>query len=212
MEWAYEADDKAMLAWTTYRRSQQAALAGEADQAIGLAYAARRDEEQLPSPMRAAIRVQEAQGHALAGDETTAQRLLDEAHDWATRDLAGDARGGHGSFCTPSYIEMYRADSWFALGNPEAAIAHFEQTLPSVPSVYQRDRAAGLSRLASAYARNGQPELAASTAQAALPVARSAGSTRILDEIQRVAATLEPHRTLEPVAQLLDEIRPGKRD
>jgi len=53
-----------MLAWTVFRRSQQAATARDAAQVIGLAQAARRDEEQLDSPMRAAIRVQEAYGHA----------------------------------------------------------------------------------------------------------------------------------------------------
>jgi hypothetical protein len=63
MEWAHEADDDVMLAWTLYRRSQQAAAAGDVAQALGLAHAARRREDRLPAPMRSAIRVQEAYGH-----------------------------------------------------------------------------------------------------------------------------------------------------
>ena len=112
MEWAYEADDRSMLAWTVFRRSQQAAAARDAAQVVGLAQAARRDEHQLASSTRAAIRVQEAYGHALDGNEQVSQRLLDEAHTWATSDTVGDARGGHGSYCTPSYIEIHRAGCW----------------------------------------------------------------------------------------------------
>ena len=110
MEWAYEADDRRMLAWTIFRRSQQVAATGDAPRAIGLAQAARRDEEHLATPTRAAIRVQEAYGYALDGDELAAQKLIDDAHAWAASDTEGDARGGHGSYCTPSYIEIQRAE------------------------------------------------------------------------------------------------------
>jgi hypothetical protein len=69
MEWAYEGDDERMLAWTIFRRSQQAAATSDAAQVIALAEAARWKEEQLATPSRAAIGVQEAYGHALDGDE-----------------------------------------------------------------------------------------------------------------------------------------------
>jgi hypothetical protein len=92
MEWAYETNDGVMVAWTAYRRSQQLAATGETAQAIGLARAARRDEDRLPPPMRAAVRVQEAQALAVNGDGLAAQRLLDEAHTWAAEDREGAAR------------------------------------------------------------------------------------------------------------------------
>jgi tetratricopeptide (TPR) repeat protein len=206
MEWAYEAGDERMLAWTIFRRSQQAAATPDAAQAIGFAQAARRNEEQLATPTRAAIRVQEAYGHALDGDELASQRLLDEAHSWAASDTVGDARGGHGSYCTPSFIEIQRASCWLTIGQPKKAIQLYEQTLPAVPAVYQQNRAAALSRLAVAYVADGQLEQAASTAHAALPVARSAGSTRIVAEIKGVSAELAPHRPLEAVAALLDDL------
>src|SRR2546427_254810 len=84
--------------------------------------AARRKEEQLATPTRAAIRVQEAYGHALDGNEQASQRLLDEAHRWAASDIVGDAHEGHGSYCTPSYIEIQRASCWLATGKPTKAI------------------------------------------------------------------------------------------
>jgi tetratricopeptide (TPR) repeat protein len=206
MEWAYEGDDDRMLAWTIFRRSQQAAAIPDAAQVIGLTQAARRNEEQLAKPSRAAIRVQEAYGYALDGDEQASQRLLDEAHRWAASDTVGDAHEGHGSYCTPSYIEIQRASCWLTTGKPKKAIAQYVEGLRALPTVYQRNRAAALSRLAAAYVADGQLEQAASTAHAALPVARSAGSRRIVEEIKDMSAALAPHRPLEGVAALLDDL------
>jgi transcriptional regulator with XRE-family HTH domain len=206
MEWAYEGDDERMLAWTIFRRAQQAAAIPDAAQTIGLAQAARRNEEKLATPTRAAIRVQEAYGHALDGNDQAAQRLLDEAHTWAAGDTAGDAREGHGSYCTPSYIEIQRGHCWLAAGQPKKAIPLYEDSLRALPAVYQRNRAAALARLAVAYAADSQPEQAASTAHAALPAARSAGSKRIVGEIKNVGNGLIPHRALPAVAALLDEL------
>ncbi len=207
MEWAYEGDDERMLAWTIFRRSQQAAATPDAAQAIGLAQAARRNEEQLATPTRAAVRVQEAHGHALDGDERTSQRLLDEAHTWAASDTVGDAHEGHGSYCTPGHIEIQRANCWLTTGKPKKAIGLYEDAIRTLPPVYQRNRAAALSRLSVAYLADGQLEQAASTANAALPVARSSGAIRILEEIKGVSAELVPHRALQPVTALLDDLR-----
>lgn len=206
MEWAYEAGDNTMMAWTVFRRSQQAAATHDAAQAIGLAGAARRDEERLPEPMRAAIRVQEAYGHALDGNELLSQQLLDEAHTWAARDTEGDARGGHGSYCTASYIEIHRAGCWLSLGQPQRAIALYEKAVPALPSVYQRDRATALGKMATAYAADGQPEQAATTARSVLPLARMTGSRRALDEIRGVGTAVSLYRQLPAVAEFLDDL------
>lgn len=206
MEWAHEGADERMLAWTIFRRSQQAAATPDAAQVIGLAQAARRADDQLAKPTRAAIRVQEAYGHALDGDEQTSQRLLDEAHAWAASDTVGDAHEGHGSYCTPSYIEIQRANCWLTTGKPKKAITLYEEGLATLPVVYQRTRAAALSRLAVAYIADGQIEQAASAAHAALPVALGGGSMRIVDEVKGVGRELAPYRRLHGVATLLDDL------
>jgi tetratricopeptide (TPR) repeat protein len=206
MEWAYEGHDERMMAWTIFRRAQQAAAIPDAAQIIGLAQAARRNEEKLAAPTRAAIRVQEAYGYALDGNDQAAQQLLDEAHTWAAGDAVGDARGGHGSYCTPGYIEIHRGHCWLAAGRPKKAISLYEDSLRTLPTVYQRNRAATLARLAAAYAADNQPEQAANTAHVALPVARSAGSKRIVREITNVGTQLIPYRVLPAVAALLDEL------
>ncbi len=206
MEWALEADDPLMLAWTLFRRSQQAVTAREVAQAIGLARAAGRDGDQLPAPMRAAILQQEAQGHALDGEELASQRLLDQAHIWVATDDAGDARRGHGSFCTASYLEIQRAKCWQMVGKPKRAASLYESALIDLPAVYQRDRGAALGGLAKAYAATAEPEKAATVAVQALRIARSSGSTRTLHEIIAVGQALSGFKTLAPVKVLLDRL------
>lgn len=206
MEWAHEAGDPLMLAWVLFRRSQQATAAHDAGQAIGLARAARRDVDQLPAPMRAAILQQEAQGHALDGDELTCQRLLDEAHAWAATDDAGDARRGHGSFCTASYLEIQRAKCWQIADKPERATLLYEGALSELPAVYQRDRAAALAGLAKAYAAAAEPERAATVAVRALRSAQSTGSTRTLRVITAVGHELSSFQNLAPIKVLLDRL------
>jgi tetratricopeptide (TPR) repeat protein len=207
MEWAYEVGDDVMLAWTAYRRSQQALAAGDTTRAVGLAQAARRNEAAMAGPLRAATRVQEACGRAGEGDERAALTLLDDAHCWAADDLVGEARTGPGSFCTPpSYVELRRGDCLLRLGKPRAAITHYEAALPGLPAVYRRDRASGLVGKAAAHAGAGQPEHAATTAQLALPIARQTGSRRTISRISTLGRTLSRHRRLAAVTELLEDL------
>ena len=55
-------------------------------------------------------------------------RALDAAHQWAALDNAGDARGGHGSFCTQTYVESQRAHCWTALGKPHRAVQVYDDS------------------------------------------------------------------------------------
>ncbi len=199
MEWAQEADDRLLVSWTLFRRSQQTADAADAARTIGLAQAARREHVALPAPMKAAIAQQEAHGHALDGEETTAQRKLDEAHDWAADDSDGEARNGHGSFCTAAYLELQRAACWLTLGRPDRAVQVYESMLPTLPSVYRRDRGLALSRFALAAARIDEPDYAAHLAGEALEIARSAGSARIERGLRDVESALSPHDSMPAV-------------
>ncbi len=206
MEWAHEAGDHLLLAWTLFRRSQQATYRADAASVVGLSQAARRNAAVLTPPMRAAITQQEAHGYALDGDEAQAQRLLDESHHWAATDTAGDAREGHGSFCTATYIELQRAACWLRLGNPQRALELYETTLPTLPSVYRRDRGVALSWCAMAHLAADQPEQAACMAREALQIAHSVGSQRTVRQVRAVGRRLTPYRGLASVGQLLDEL------
>ncbi len=206
MEWAHEAGDRRLLAWTLFRRSQHATADRDAQRTLSLARAAGRDGSRLPDPMRAAIVQQEAHGHALEGDELMAHRTLDHALHWAAGDTAGDARGGHGSFCTSEYLELQRATCWSALGRPDRAIQLFETVLPALPAVYHRDRGVACGRLAHAYATAGNVEAAAHHGREALTIARSSGSMRTEQVVIHLGRRLARHHGLAPVATLLHDL------
>jgi hypothetical protein len=206
MEWAHEADDDVMVAWTLYRRSQQAATTGDTAQALGLAYAAQHRDDRLPSPMRAAIRVQQACAHAAEGNDIATWHLLDEALEWAASDDIGEARDGHGSFCTLEFIELQRASCWLMLGNANRAAELFRRNLPALAPVYFKNRGSAQSRLATAYAIQGDAAQAATTANQALDVALACGSGRILNELSALSESLSHHAKIPDVAALLERL------
>ena len=206
MEWAVEAGDDLMVAWSLFRRSCQAAADGDAAQVIGLSNAARRDAASLPRPMLAAIFQQEAQGHALDGAAADFEHALGQAHTYAATGDPGDATGGHGSFCTSAYLDMQAGRCWLGLGQPAKALARLQAAVEALPVVYQRDRGVALSGLAAAFAASGEAEQAARAALGALAVARDTGSWRIL-AMTRSAASAFPRRTQVPeVAELREAL------
>ncbi len=208
MEWANESGDQAMVTWTLFRKSQQATTRKNAAQTVSLAQAAQRNESVLTSPMRAAAMQQEAHGYALEADEVSCHNRLDEAHKFAASpDTKGDARMGHGDFCTASYIEIQRANCWLTLGRPDLAVPIFETALSELPGAYQRDRGLAQARLALAYAGIREYDSAAVQAASALSVARSSGSLRTMHETVSAVNSLGEVHTSQAVSQLFDAIR-----
>ena len=178
----------------------------------GLAPAARREGKELPGPMLAAILKQEAHAHALDGDEAACQAALDQAQEQAASpDDPGDASNGHGSFCTPAYVEMQRGRCWLLLGQAAKARAALDSAIRSLPPVYRRDRGVALSALANAFAAIGEADEAAITATQALAVARDAGPERIVNMVIPVATALAPYRSIDAVAQLREALAGTRR-
>lgn len=203
MEWAVEGGDRLMVSWALFRRSQQAMATRDAAQVAGLAMAARREARGAPAAMLAAIFQQEAHAFALDGDERACHRALDNAHGLAAGpDDPGDASQGHGSFCTPAYLEMQRGVCWLTLGQPGKAATALASVAETLPPAYQRDRGVALSQQAAALVAVGEHAEAAVAAAQAVGIARDAGSGRILRMVVPVAAALEAHSHLEAVAGL----------
>ncbi|MEC3977420.1 helix-turn-helix transcriptional regulator [Amycolatopsis sp. H20-H5] len=210
LEWAIEGDDHVMTSWTLFRHSQQATPGGNAAQVLSLVAAARRAVAEPPGPMRAAFAQQEAQGFALDGDEKAAQDKLDEALGWATVDSHGDARHGHGSFCTERYLDVQRAGCLLTVGRAPRAVELYEAALPRLPNVYRRDRGVALSQLARAHVLTGNPEAAADSATDALHIGQETGSVRTLRKVEAVARELEQYKTLPEVADFLSGMTTGQ--
>jgi len=207
MEWAMEGNDRLMVSWTLFRRSQQAAPDRDSAQMAALAAAARREMDVLPGPMLAAILQQEAHAHALDGQERACHATLDRAHlVAAATDDPGDASAGHGSFCTPAYLEMQRGACWLALGKPSRAITVLEGSIRALPPASRRDCGVALSRQAAALAACGEPIQAATVALRALDIARASGSGRVLSMIIPVSGKLTPHSQIQEVTRLRDAL------
>ena len=203
MEWAVEGDDRPMVAWTLFRRSQQAMASGDSAQVGGLVAAAQREARALGQAGKAAMLQQEAQACALDGDEPGCHRLLDRASALASvAGDGGDASGGHGSFCTTAYVEMQRGVCWIRLGEPSKAIVAIDAALWSLPAVYRRDRAVGLAHKACGLAAVREPTEAANIGLEAVAISRDCGSGRILRMILQLSAELECYSDLEEVSVL----------
>ncbi|EWM15259.1 DNA-binding protein [Kutzneria sp. 744] len=207
MTWSHEADDRNMVAWTLFRRSQHAAADRDAQGTLGLAAAAGREAVGSGTPMRAAILQQQAHGHALAGDENLMHHMLDAAHKCAASETSGDARQGHGSFCTPPYLELKRAQYFVVLGKPATAVDLFEAVIPALPPIYRRDRGVAFSRLAQAHIAMNHPDQAAVYGRKALSIARSVGSIRTAQEVAKLGKQLNRHKGIPEVQDLFADLR-----
>ncbi|MFI0797047.1 hypothetical protein ACH4OY_30850 [Micromonospora rubida] len=206
LTWARQIADPTMTAWGIYRSSQQRLASGDSAQAVEQAEAALLYDQQLPAPMRAALRVQHAHSLAAEGEHREAMRLLDEAHRWAADRHAGKPEGEHASYCTSGYIEAHRGACLQLAQRPHEALTVLDQALPAIPPLHRQDFASALLSKAAAHASANQPDLAATTAHAALPIARQAGARRILQQLAQLGAAVGEHRQLPDVRAFLDDL------
>jgi len=176
--WATEAGDHGMVAYAMTRKAHLAAERADAGCTVGLAQAAQRYA--VTRRVRAIAMLQEAHGHALAGEERAALGALDNALELAHRS-GGDE--GPGRYLSAGYVELQRSACWLALGRPERAIVLLERELAALPAVHRRDRGVYTARLARAYTASGEREQATAAAREAREVAKATGSRRILREL-----------------------------
>jgi RibD domain-containing protein len=106
LESAHEAKDSAMVSYVLMRKSSRAAVEGDTGRTIGLAQVAQQQASHVPARIRAVAAQQEAHGHALAGDEASCHRKLDEAMELAAKELTVE---GPGRYCIPEFLEIQRA-------------------------------------------------------------------------------------------------------
>lgn len=182
--------------WLSHALGDQAARGGLVP-GVSAEGSAGSAEPALPGTARAALRVQQARGHAEDRDQRTALSLLDDAHEWAGSSDDGDAREGLGAYCTDAYIEVKRAECLMMLGRPHRAAQVFESAVPQLPAVYRRDSAAGLVGLAAACLADHQHDQAADALRTALPLAAAVGSARLLSQAVRLAGNLDATHGLQ---------------
>ncbi|MGI5213391.1 hypothetical protein [Plantactinospora sp. CA-290183] len=206
LAWADQIADPIMTAWAKYRSSQHWLIVGQPRRAVERAEAAMIHDKQLPRPMRAALRVQHAHALAASGDHRQVMLMLDDAHRWAAVGKPGKPEGEHGSYCTSGYIEIYRGTCLRLARRPNEAVAVLSEALTSIPPLHRGDFASALVSKAAAHVAARQPDLAAATAHAALPIARHTGTRRILHQLVQVGAAVREHRQLADVRAFLDDL------
>jgi hypothetical protein len=91
--------------------------------------------------------------------------------------------------------------------NPRRAVRLFEAELAVLPRVYRNDRGVYLARLARAYAKDAEPELAAEAAMKALAIVNQTGSARTLAELDSVATLVEPRKDMATVETFTEQFR-----
>ncbi|MDT0446053.1 tetratricopeptide repeat protein [Streptomyces johnsoniae] len=207
MEWAQEAADDQMQSYVLFRKANQATAQANPQRAVGLARAAQRMPGMMPR-ITALAAQQEAQGHALMGNPKAALAKFDEAHALASRANATDpGRTLDTSYCTPTYVEMQRANCWMDLGDPRRAAQLFEAGLAAVPQVFRNDRGVYLARLARAYVVADEPERGADAATKALTIAGQTGSARTMNELAAVLRAAPRHAHVPEVAEFAERYR-----
>ncbi|MFF3115284.1 tetratricopeptide repeat protein [Kitasatospora sp. NPDC057904] len=206
MEWAQESGDDVMAAYVLFRKSNQATAQRNAQKAVSLARAAQRSAG-ATQRIRALAAQQEAQGHALMGNPRFAQTKFDEAHELAAApDNSHDDDALDLAYCTPTYVEMQRANCLIELGDPHTAVDMFEAELRVLPPLYRNDQGVYLSRLARAYAVSNEPKQAAAAADRALSIAIDTESARAMSELSAAGKALRRWSAVPEVATFTNRL------
>jgi tetratricopeptide (TPR) repeat protein len=208
MTMSQDSGDRLMTSYILMRHSQRASERGDAQRTVALAQAAQQRPRTLTPAVHALSAVREAQGHALASDAAACQSKLDEAHrvldDRADHTAGGpfDTLGTH--YATHTYVTVHEAQCWAWLGRHDRAAATLSGALASWPAALHRDAGLHQARLARAYATDGQPDRAAHDGVAALKIARSTKSARIMVELGMLDRQLSEHVALPATREFRD--------
>jgi tetratricopeptide (TPR) repeat protein len=213
LEWAEAAGDDRMAGFVLMRRSVQAIGARRGSQAALLAHAAQRGDGPTTARVRALAAQTEAVGHAVSGADIEADRALALAERLVSESSAAEPEVGDpsiGRYCDlGTYLEITRAKVHLELGRGDDAVHAFTKVLELLPPEYHRDRGQYLGRLAQAYALAGAPAEACVTAEQALAIATTTGSSRTIRDLRNLLHHLEPWSTTEPVVTRLRHLLAG---
>lgn len=203
LDLAMEAGDDHLAAYHYMRKSNIASDAHRQQLAIRWAQASRVQLEQLSPRVRAVALRQEAQAHALLGDEYSCSQLLDEAHRSASIEATQD---DFAVYCSPNYIEMEAANAWLELGRSTDAVPVFEAAEEGWSRDFKRDHGLCKSRLALAYAGDDKPEASLIKAKEAAKIAVVSGSERSWHFLRRTAAQLDNVGAFSEAEELRHEL------
>jgi hypothetical protein len=209
LEWATEVGDRTMAATVLNNRSAMAGEAGEVGAMIGLAQGAQRDTT-AATAQRADAANLEAQGYAMAGDASAAERKLGEAQDLASTltDRPQDQRPWS-YWMTPAVLQSAEGhvSAYLAGTSPRwhKRAVDLLETRPEASGTPLWKSARNLTWLAFAHARAGDVDNACAAGLQASRVVLRAGSARNAATLSQIRTDLQARYPSHPKVRELAE-------
>lgn len=197
-QWSQTVDDIDLTSYVMARKAQLAGEMRDLVDVVDLAEAAQRMAR--PRGRLAAVaQTYGSYGHALRGESTDSERVIDEVRNSLDR-VSGDTTPW-GVWLNEQYVEVHRAQGLEVLGKHAEAAEVFTSAIKLLPDGYHRDRGVYMARAAVAHAGAGAPDEAAAAGLQALTVATDTGSGRIVRELARLDKALVPWQRQPEVAE-----------
>lgn len=157
-----------------------------------------------PSAVRALLFERRAWAHAKAGQVEETEWALGQAEEAMTGN--GSARPGPewSSWVDTRELQIMKGRCWTELHRPLRAVPALEAALADFNEVHARDKSLYLTWLAHAYLDAGEVEQSARVITRAMDLAAGIGSVRPQQRANEFLVRLQPHRTIAPVAELLN--------
>ncbi|MFJ9517631.1 helix-turn-helix domain-containing protein [Kitasatospora sp. NPDC101801] len=202
VELAEAGGDRHLASYALVRRALVTFYAGDAALTVQLVGPAQAGG--LPPRIRGLAAQREAQGHALAGEESACLRSLDRARELLAK---ADAEGGGGApvLGTTNLTDpaaMVTGWCLYDLGLANRAADVLDRELLRIPAHAVRSRARYGLRCALAHAARGEPERACELASELLPHVAELRSATIQADVGRLARELYRFRASRPVRDL----------
>lgn len=207
LDYALELGDQRIVAYTLMRKAMIATESGNPAQGVGIANSALEKGDALTPRLRAVILRQRSYSNAALGEVIASARDSDEA---VAEAIAGVKQGeeDRAPYCTPTYAAMEAGASWVLLGHPRTAIPILEKSRSEwLNNSQMRDYALCMSRLAAAYAADGDPERACAAAEEVLALALGLGSRRVAGQMAVVYRSLGRWRQDPAVARMRESLK-----
>jgi hypothetical protein len=185
---AHRSGDTQLVSYALTNKAMLALDQGDGRAVVDYAEAAAAAVRELAPKTRLMALQHQAQGHAMLGDRTAADRLLDQA-DLLIGRVDDEYLWGNSCRRTPHHVEVQRATCYGRTGRPEDAAAAadlWDQIMGSMPEAARRDNAVFRARQSAALAQVPDPDRAVWAAAEAVGAVRATGSARLRREITAI--------------------------
>ncbi|MFG2195470.1 XRE family transcriptional regulator [Streptomyces sp. NPDC048639] len=157
-----------------------------------------------PATVRALLHERRAWAHAKAGQAKEAEHAIAQAEE-ALIGKRGERPGPDwSSWVDTRELQIMKGRCWTELHRPLRAVPALEEALADFDDTHARDKSLYLTWLAHAYLDAGEVEQSTTVIGKAMDLSAGVGSVRPQERALEFLLRLRPHRSLTPVAELLD--------